>query len=346
MLVTLTVLWWGVWSIAAAQYRNVMDRWIDEGRASGYHITYDEHRLFGFPRRVTLRFSNVQWTNTDAIEFHADTIDIAAWPWQWQAFDVKFKNRVQITAPIDDTGQALIVGGENGRAHVELDGDGIWKLSRVALTDAAVGRTPNYVFRAAKLNVAVERPDMPPQNHKQVGLTLTASGENITLPAEAASPFGLTMPLLTVALRVMDDVPDFRKKESVAAWNRDMGVVEFDDLQMEWGPLALKAKGTVGFDDDLQPEGAFASVIGGPEAVLKALGEHGFIAAGQQEMLSSSLSLFAKPANVTATKSGIEVPIAVQLGGFFLGPVKIFNFPEIRWPEQVSGARDQESGKL
>jgi len=40
---------------------------------------------------------------------------------------------------------------------------------------------------------------------------------------------------------------------------------------MEWGDLHLAAKGTIGFDNDLQPEGAFAGVVADPGAVLKIL---------------------------------------------------------------------------
>src|SRR5262249_38659530 len=131
--------------------------------------------------------------------------------------------------------------------------------------------------------------------------------------------------------RVMDAVPDFRKKESVDAWNHDSGIVEFDNLHMEWGPLMLTAKGTMGFDDDLQPEGAFSSTIGNQDEVLKALMRSNFIAQRQEAMLSSAMSLFAKPSSVDSI-TGVEVPIAVQLGGLFLGPVKIFSFPQIEWP--------------
>jgi hypothetical protein len=90
------------------------------------------------------------------------------------------------------------------------------------------------------------------------------------------------------------------------------------------------AKGTVGFDDDLQPEGAFASTIGNQDKILEILTKAGFIAAGQQEMLSSAMRLFAKPSPIHG-ESGVDVPLAVQLGGFFLGPVKIFAFPPIEW---------------
>lgn len=337
LLVVLAVAWWGLWTLAAAQYRHVIDGWIESGRAAGYNITYDSRRLFGFPRHVVFRFANVQWKNTDNIEFHADDIDIAATPWQWQNFDAKFKNRVQITAPIEDGGPAMILGGEDGRAHVELDKDGIWKFSRISLAAARLGRAPDYLFLADRLQASATRPDTPPKDHTETGLSLSGEADGVTLPAAMVSPFGQAMAKCALELQVMGGVPDFRKRDSVEAWNKGMNVVAFDSLSMEWGPLTFASKGAMGFDDDLQPEGAFAGVIGGQEKVLDALMEHGFIAKRQEAMLNSALSLFARPSHAGDVE-GIEVPITVQLGGLFLGPVKIFSFPEIEWPKSTPAA--------
>lgn len=330
--VTVVALWWGLWLLAASQYRHVINGWIESGRASGYEITYDRSELFGFPHHVVLRFVNVHWKNTENIIFHAADIDIGATPWQWQKFTAKFKNHVEIDAPLGADGAALVLGGEEGRAYVELDPQGYWQLSRISLTHAQLGQIPNYIALADKLEASAERPLRMPKDHTEPGLTLTASAENVTLPENIPSPFGLQMKKLDVNMRIMGLVPDFRKKESVDAWNKDSGVVEFDNLHMDWGPLNMKAKGTMGFDDDLQPEGAFIGSLTDHAQVLKALMEHNYIAKRQEAMMTSALNLFAKPSKFN-NNPGIELPIAVQLGGLFLGPVKIFTFPNIDWPQ-------------
>ena len=138
------------------------------------------------------------------------------------------------------------------------------------------------------------------------------------------------MSKISVDMRVMGTTPDFRKKESVAAWNKKNGMVEFDRLDIEWGALLLASKGTIGFDDDLQPEGAFAATIGHQDAVLETLMKAGFIAPTQEGMLSSAMRLFAKPSPIKG-ENGVDVPVAVQLGGLFLGPVRIFAYPPIEW---------------
>jgi hypothetical protein len=47
-------------------------------------------------------------------------------------------------------------------------------------------------------------------------------------------------------------------------------------------------------------------------------------------MLLSALDLFAKP-SAHGDKT-LDLPITIQLGGLFFGPVRIFVFPQIEWP--------------
>jgi hypothetical protein len=319
-----------MWWVTANQYREVVEGWIEQGRTAGYQISFDHQRLFGFPNHITLRFDNLRWKNNDAITFTADHMDLSARPWKWEIYNAHLKGHAAIEMPADDAGHSLVLSGDNGRAIVTLDRQGVWLLSTVSLDNAAFGRSPDYLFRVSHFQATAQRPPHPPENHTEPGLLLTSEATTVALPSAMPSPFGPTMAALAVKLRVMGSVPDFRRKDSLSAWNKDMGVVEFDELHMAWGALNLWAKGTMGFDDDLQPEGAFSSTIDGHQDAFKALLELGFIPKRQENMLNSALTLLARPA--AGDHPGIEAPIAVQLGGLFFGPIRIFSFPMIEWP--------------
>ena len=331
MIVVLAILTWGVWSLAASQYRHVIDGWIGAGRAAGYQISYDDRQIFGFPRRLTMRLINLHWKNADGIDFHTDDMDIVATPWHWDNFDAKFKDRASVAAPLDGEGHSLILSAETGRAHVRISKNGAWRAAALSLHDAEIGLAPDYLFRAEKLRASVSRPETPPRDYTAPGLSLEGDAETIAVPAAMPSPFGGKAAKFSARLRVMGPVPDIRKRADVAAWNNASGIVEFDDFSLAWGVLDLTAKGTMGFDDDLQPEGAFAGTIGDPEKTVRALMDGGFIILHDKAMLMSALKVFAKP----SAQGGdtLALPITVQLGGLFFGPIRIFTFPEIEWPE-------------
>ncbi|MDE2028942.1 MAG: DUF2125 domain-containing protein [Alphaproteobacteria bacterium] len=330
-VITLSVVGWGLWSVAAAQYRHVVDHWIEEGRAAGYHISYDSRYLFGFPNHVVMRLTNLRWANADGIRFHTDDMDIAVAPWDWTHYAAKFKGDVSLTAPLDNDGHALTLAGANGRAKVTLDKNGVWREAHVSLDGAEVGLAPKYLFKTGMLDASAARPEAPPTDHKHVGLTITGEADDIAVPAAMPQPFGSKAHKMSVSLRVMGPVPDVRRRADVAAWNNASGIVEFDDLSIDWGVLDMTARGTLGFDDDLQPEGAFAGTIANAEATVQALMKGGFIEKRSSGMLTSALNLFGKPAPDGG--KGMEFPITVQLGGLFFGPVRIFTFPSIDWPE-------------
>lgn len=328
-------LWIGIWFLAVLQYHRVIDGWVSTQRAMGYEVEYDNRMTVGFPHHIMLRFDNLRWKNTDNIIFKADHMFLSALPWQWQKFHAKFKGHVELAAPIETGSTALVLGGNEGHASVGLDKDGTWKFSEVSLEQAHIGRAPDYLFTAESLKATAIRPDHPPKDHRETSLTVTGDAQNVILPKNMPSPFGPLIKVMHLELNVMGEMPDFRKKASLSAWNDASGVVEFDALHMVWGPLELTGKGTIGFDDALQPEGAFASTIVGHEAVLKALSDYGFIAPRQKAMMDSALSLFAKPTDYKQG-SGLDMPITIQLSGLFLGPVKIFSFPEIEWDDDSS----------
>ena len=324
--------WWLVWSYAASRYEAVLDDLISSVRGEGYQVTFDDRSHFGFPRRVALRFSNLRWRSSNGIVFHADSIDISSAFWDWDEFKAHFKNGATLEAVLDDGGAALHLSGGNGTAHVVLNADRQWKVAQLVLEDSKLGRAPDTLFTAERLTLDAERPDMPVKSNKESGLTLDGAAQGITVPDAMAASFGARMDAFSIAMRVMGYVPDVRQRDAVEKWNKESGVVELSRFDMDWGVLHLKARGTVGFDDDLQPEGAFVAAVSAPEPVLKVLMDGGYIAARQAGMLNSALGLFAKSSQNSAADTGIELPIAVQLGGLFLGPVRVFAFPPIEWP--------------
>lgn len=321
---------WLVWFLGATRYQDAVDDWIRIGKENGYEISYDRREQFGFPKQTVLRFVNVRWKSNNGIEFHAGDLDISAPLWETQHFKAKFKGEVQIAVPTEDPAYAMVLGGREGQVDVTLTDQGNWEDVDIQMQNAHVGRTPDYVFNIDSAHLNGHRPPVPPENGKSTGLKLEFDASNVALPAAAPASFGPQMQHVQVNVRFLGPIPDFRDKASALAWNKVNGLAEFDRLDVQWGALLMNARGTMDLDDDLQPEGAFETVVGHQTEVLDTLAKNGYIAAAQQDMLASGLRMLAKPAPIGDVQ-GIEVPIAVQLGGFFFGPVKIFAFPPISW---------------
>lgn len=328
----LAFLGWSLWSFAAMRYRAVIDAWVEENRAAGYQISYDDRQTFGFPRHIVMRLHGVRWKDADGVDFRAEKLDIAATPWLWTRFDIRFKGNASVAAALGQGERTALLSAQSGRATVEVSSDGLWRSVKIALEDARGGIGPDYIYRAERLEATATRPATPPKDHTQASLDVTAKADKITLPDAMPQPFGAKADEAAVAFKIMGAMPDPRDRQQVTAWNDQSGIIEFETLNLTWGDLVLTSKGTVGFDEDLQPQGAFAGTIANPEKTMDVLKAHGFVDARDAGMLASAMKLFAKPAG-RGDKGGMEFPVTLQLGGLFFGPVRICTFPEIDWPE-------------
>jgi hypothetical protein len=334
MVIALAVLWWAIWAISSAQFREFVDDWIAAHRTAGYQVRYDSREMGGFPRRITMHFTNFVLENSVGIRVHSDNIDLSTLPWRWHHLNAKTTHGFDLTIPFADT-KILTITANAAKSRIDLDKNSDWRSLQLEVKDGKAIWADKPFFGGDRLEVSLSRPDQEPKDHTEAGLTLSAGADNLTLPPDLVAPFGSKLKHIDIAVRVMGAVPDPRKKPSVAAWNSANGLLAFDQLDIDWGPLLFTTHGTLGLDDDLQPEGAFMGQIGNHKAVLKALMDEGEIPKHDEGMLDSALNLFTKPVTVDGT-AGIEAPITVQLDGLFLGPVRVFEFSPIQWDEETT----------
>ena len=165
MLASMFAIWWGVWMVGASQYRDFIDSWIEARRAQGYQGTYDNRETEGFPRYITLHFSNFVLQNSDGIKVHANDVLLAAFPWQWNRFNSKLKHGFDLTIPFNNDKTLFISTGDTARNHTDLDENGDWKFVDLGLTNAKALWGTEPFFSAGKFEIAFERPDTPPKDH-------------------------------------------------------------------------------------------------------------------------------------------------------------------------------------
>jgi hypothetical protein len=185
-------------------------------------------------------------------------------------------------------------------------------------------------IQAERAGWKAERPATPPPDTTQPGMTLDFTAHDMVMPPDPPTPFGPKIGGASIALKIMGPLPDFPDSEAVRRWN-EKGVVELEEMNLLWGPLALSAKGALALDDDLQPEGALMGKIGGLAQCVESLTSGGWLNEKQITMVGMMVSVFTKSSGNKGLSSA-ELPITVQLGGLFLGPVRIFSFPHITWP--------------
>ncbi|MGE4352218.1 MAG: DUF2125 domain-containing protein [Bdellovibrionales bacterium] len=218
----------------------------------------------------------------------------------------------------------------------------LWDQSALStkLKEKINGQIAGVPFTAEAFKIAFAKPENRPIDEMDPGFFLKTQTLGLSFQTEKDLALGNRMEKLSFDLRVMGPAPDFTDPVAVRTWNDASGVLEFDSLELNWGPLTLSAKGTVGLSNDLQPEGAFSGKVEGLDETVAQLVLAGTIQSKQESLLRSSISILAHPSGVMGSSEPI-LPISVQGGGLYLGPVRIMSVPKLEWPHRP----DQESGK-
>ena len=128
----------------------------------------------------------------------------------------------------------------------------------------------------------------------------------------------------------MGEIPPGRPAEALSVWQNSGGTVEIPHFELGWASLVVRAGGTMALDSALQPVAALTGKISGYNETADALVSAKIVKPGAALVAKFALGAFSR----TPPGGGrpeIEVPLSIQEGWLFVGPVKLLKLPEIRW---------------
>lgn len=333
ILALLFLVWAMCWWIVSNTLNQNFDNWLETIRTKGSEINFSDRKTTGFPGKVVLEIKDLKWHNAFGASAEAETFQLKTFPLTSSHLKWNAPDGFSFTLSLGEKPDKSTFWAESGNGTLYLSQDeNLWKTVRVNLNNIHGSYNEDPAYTATLLTLLMQKPALKAQDHSQPGLSLEWSMQNINLKTEQPTPFGKDIVSLTANMHVMGDAPNPYDKKSVAEWNANSGVLEYDDFHMEWGPLNLTAKGTIGLDDLLQPEGAFVGSIENHEEVVKTLLATNWIPPRHATMLQSALTMFSRSHKYNEDNK-VDIPITIQLGGVFLGPVRIFTFPDIKWPQ-------------
>ncbi|MFA6280297.1 MAG: DUF2125 domain-containing protein [Bdellovibrionales bacterium] len=207
-----------------------------------------------------------------------------------------------------------------------------WGNFSIKLRDNVHGQLAGLSFTADIFKFGFMKPSSAPLDENETGLYVWVQSFGLIPQKQSPLALGNRIEELSFDARVMGTPPDFSKTGTVKAWNDASGVIEFDDLDLRWGSMELVAKGTMALTADLQPEGAFSGRVDGLEEAVDKFTSQGELTRKDEALLRSSLSVLARPSGMVGGTSPI-VPLSLQNGGVFLGPVRIATLPKLVWPQ-------------
>lgn len=325
----------GYWFLAAEEIEEQIAAWADEQRAQGVSVQTGEPKVSGFP----LRFE------VDMTEPEIDD-PTSGWGWRGRALKAHMRpwNFSQVTFRLNGINTVRYFDGEewrtincaisDGIAYLTLDGDR--EISDIALEVTGLevdGIGENGPTRIERLRAHGLAPANQGPTAESEIVRAAFDAEGISLPAGFGEELGESIEFLNLNASLRGPMPhDNDPALAIAAWRDGGGTLELDSFRVRWGPLGIESNGTIALDGEMRPIGALTADIIGYGDVIDALIMSNMIPLGDAFLAKVAFNMLAeKPEDGPPVLR--SVPVTVQNGGLFVGPVAVAKVPPLEIPD-------------
>lgn len=341
--------WTAGWYYVAGVFRAGIERWAAARRTEGLQMGWTALAVGGFPfhwRAHLVAPAIARVGPAPGWFWRAGTLTLDWRPWAPRSlgFAAPGTHRLGVDPALPETVLAGTAGAASGR--IDLAEDGRLRQVTVKMAGATLARggsAPARLERAdATLTVfppnaaiAASGPDsaqeMPPPHPQAARLDAAVTG--LTLPGNGLPALGATIARLALSATLMEPLPAAPLRTALSAWSARGGTVEIESLALDWGGLQLRGDGTLALDADLQPLAAASVRLSGYNETVDALAAAGVISPRTAFMTKVILGTMGKNPPDGGPPE-IQVPLSVQEGRVFIGPVALLNLPRITWPDR------------
>lgn len=327
------------WFVIATNLKDGIGEWIVARAGSGVQVAQGKIEIGGFPLNfrvimtkpsiVYSRFSEAR--EGDRWEWRGQRLvaDMAPWDFDNISVDLSGEHRFEIATT--RTKLSLRGKAELLRIDADLSGDGLpvsVKLSAGAFS-LDTGRGAKLVSAgAAEIFARRLFPDEATAKTPTFNLDLRV--RELKLPPGLRLPLGNDITQFIAQLDILGRLDDPTSLEALAHWRDDGGIVELDRIEAKYGPLHVRANGTVAFDDAMQPMAAMTAKMRGFFPTIDALRRAGLIRSRDATMAKLILGALARRPKGGGAPS-ISLPLTIQNGKLFAGPVGLMDVPPIKW---------------
>ncbi len=328
----------GAWLYAAGLMRDVVERWAADRRAGGWTVTHGPVAVEGFPFALHARVEAPHVARNEAGELRAwdgPAVTVTFRPWDMRRIDFSAPGTHRLRFGPAGRRRDATVTARRAAGRAILDAAGRVQRLSITLGGAALAPRrdgPETAARDVRVTlVALQDGANPaPEPHRRPLLRLTVEIADIDLPPTVRPALGRRIEKFALVAVVKGRFAVGPPVEALAGWRRDGGVVEVERLGLAWAALDVDADGTLALDRKLQPVGAMTARITGFRETVDALVATGALRPRVAMTAKIVLGVLAK----TPQDGGpprITAPLSAQDGALYIGPVKLFDLPVIRW---------------
>lgn len=321
--VVLIAGWCGLWLWSAGALESALAEWQAQQRQRGIEVAFAGPEIAGFPTGLSARFGEPRAVGERGWRWNGPEVTGAARVWSPFTIETLFPGRHRLgVIPAPDAPEVEIeADAARASARATLRRNGTLEQADVEIGDLRILAPTGEPITAALLSGRFE----PLAERGEDGLAriaLAARGERISLPERLALPLGRDLELASLDAVLIGEIPPGAPRDALARWRETGGQLDVQALSLIWGPMRLEAEGSASLDEAFRPIGAFTARVHGLIETIDALARAGVIPSGQA--LAVRIAVLALGGSSgEGGGADLEVPITLQEGRLYLGPVPL-----------------------
>ena len=318
------------WFALADGIAQGITKWAEARRAEGMVVEYNSLEITGFPLRMQAQATNVriagpgqtpgwQWHSTlligNILPYNTNHIILGA-P---QPQDISLRinggalEQYQL-APQRAQASLKLKRGKLARMDLDIEG-GTVNGGRFKAGAVALGRIQVHTRDAKNAEVATDGLQSP--TLFDISLKL----ENLDYPGFANSALGQHITRLALTAAVEGAWSTEKGVAGIRQWRDAGGVLQLKAAEIDWGPLKLKAAGTMAMDAQDRLIGSLTADLMGYEELIKGLQGAGQLNKDEARAANTGLGIIAMAAG--ENNGQLTLPMVLQDGEMFVGPLRI-----------------------
>ncbi len=330
----LAVIYTGYWFTLAISTRTKTLEWAAGQRAGGLEAAIGQLRVSGFPFEVRLRAGAVRLGDPGAgtpWSWTADGAEAVLKPWAPFHVTILPSGVQEVTLTRDGREQTFRGRAKRIEVAFTISGGGLPDDGMVTLEGLDLSGNGG-ALRIDSGHLLARFPESAGGNDRTPVFDLVVDVRGLGFPASSGLPFGGAVNHIGFSGEVMgplDLTRGFPAKDALAAWRDGGGTMTVSRLEAVWGPLGLRASGTMALDETMQPIGAFTAKFKGFIAGVEALRKRGLIRS--RDAVAATLVLGAMSQRDRDGGTSLNLSLTVQNRKLFAGPLPLMKIPEISW---------------
>lgn len=324
MVTGLFVLWSGYWIVGSRAVLNAVRTWVQNAPEQGLPITTGDITLAGYPNRFDLTVTDPQYADP-----------VTGWSWRApfvQALALSYKPwSVIVALPNEQTvsrpGEAITIASDQIRASMAVFPQSDLGLDTIIVEGDAIALTSDLGWAGSvKHSVIALRRDPSRTTTYEFGLQLDDLTPDPAFSAALASTSDLPAVIRSVTADIFADL-SAPLDRNAAQTHPQLDRVDIQNVLINWGKLAIHAKGELAPDENGLAEGRIGIEVTNWQLLVPLLVATGVV---KPELSETAGNMMAAMAKSGADPDKLVLPLTLADGWMSLGPFPLGPAPAMR----------------